>query len=304
MPIKIPNDLPAKRIFDKENVFIMDETRAITQDIRPLKIAILNLMPKKVETETQLLRLLGNTPLQMDIELLQVGSHISKNTSMEHLLKFYKRFDDVRDQKFDGLIITGAPVEQLPFEAVDYWPEMCEVLEWTKTNVFSTFHICWGAQASLYYHYGVNKYQLPAKMFGIFEHTLSAPHHTLLYGFDDVFYAPHSRHTEVREEDIRACPDLTVLSTSRQAGVYIAASSQYNQFFVTGHSEYDADTLAQEYFRDLDRGDPIDTPANYFPGNDAQNTPPMRWRAHSNLLFSNWLNYFVYQQTPYDYVVD
>lgn len=304
MPIKIPNDLPAKQIFDRENVFIMDETRAITQDIRPLKIAILNLMPKKIETETQLLRLIGNTPLQIDIELLQTGSHISRNTSPEHLLKFYKTFEDVRDRRFDGLIITGAPVEQLPFEQVDYWPELCEVMEWTKTNVFSTLHICWGAQAALYHHYGVPKHQLPAKMFGIFEHTLSEPGHTLLYGFDDIFYAPHSRHTEVRREDIEKRPELTVLSTSRQAGVYIVAGSRYNQFFVTGHSEYDADTLAQEYFRDVERGDPIDLPANYFPDGNPDNPPPMRWKAHSNMLFTNWLNYFVYQQTPYDYIME
>lgn len=304
MPIKIPADLPAKQVLNRENVFIMDENRALTQDIRPLRIAILNLMPKKIETETQLLRLLGNTPLQIEMELVQTASYTSRNTSQEHLLKFYKTFDDIRHQKFDGMIITGAPVEHLSFEEVEYWQELCEIMEWTRTNVFSTFHICWGAQAALYYHYGIPKHPLEKKMFGVFPHTLCDPGHTLLYGFDDIFYAPHSRHTEVRREDIDAHPELTVLSASEQAGVYIVASQEHNQFFITGHSEYDADTLAQEYFRDLDRGDPIELPVSYFPEDNPNNRPPMRWKAHSNLLFTNWLNYFVYQQTPYDYIED
>lgn len=302
MPIKIPVDLPAKQILSRENVFIMDEHRATTQDIRPLKIIILNLMPKKVETETQLLRLLGNTPVQLDLELLQTATYIPKNTSQEHLLKFYKTFDEIRDQKFDGLIITGAPVEQMAFEEVGYWPELCKIMEWSKTNVFSTFHICWGAQAALYYHYGIQKYPLKEKMFGIFTHDRTDKTHPLLYGFDDVFCAPHSRHTEIRREDLENHPQLSVLSVSERAGVYIAASKVRNEFFVTGHSEYDTGTLAQEYFRDLEKGDLIRLPENYFPGDDPTNPPPMRWKAHSNLLFSNWLNYFVYQQTPFDFV--
>lgn len=302
MPIKIPNNLSAQQIFSRENIFIMDESRAITQDIRPLKIVILNLMPKKIETETQLLRLLGNSPIQVDIDLLQTASHTSKNTSSEHLLHFYKTFDEIKDQKYDGMILTGAPVEQMEFADVDYWPELCEILEWTKTNVFSSFHICWSAQAALYYHYGIKKYPLDEKMFGIFSHSLTDKTHPLLYGFDDIFFAPHSRHTEVREDEIRQIADLTVLSTSQQAGVYIVASKQHNQFFVTGHSEYDADTLAQEYFRDVAKGDAIRLPQNYFPGNNQDNPPLIRWKTHAHLLYTNWLNFFVYQQTPYDYV--
>jgi len=302
MPIKIPNDLPAWQVLHKENIFIMDETRAITQDIRPLKIAIMNLMPKKIETETQLLRMLGNTPIQLDIELLQTATHISKNTSQQHLLKFYKTFDDVRDQKFDGLIITGAPVEQLDFEKVDYWEEICAVMEWSKTNVFSTFHICWGAQAALYYHYGVPKYPLEQKLFGVFPHTPTEKSHNLLYGFDDLFYAPHSRHTEVRQADIAAVPELMVLSSSPQAGVYIVASNDNKNFFITGHSEYERGTLAQEYFRDKTAGLPIALPVNYFQDDDPEKSPVKRWRSHSHLLFSNWLNYFVYQLTPYNFV--
>lgn len=303
MPIKISADLPAKQILSEENIFIMDETRAATQDIRPLRIVILNLMPKKVETETQLLRLLGNSAIQVDIELLQTATYTPKNTSAEHLLKFYKTFDDIKDKKFDGLIITGAPVEHLDFEEVSYWPELCEIMEWSKTNVFSTFHICWGAQAGMKYHYGIPKYPLIRKMFGIFEHEKTDAKHPLLYGFDDMYWAPHSRHTETRWVDVEAHPDLQVLSMSQAAGVYIVASKIYNQFFVTGHSEYDAETLAQEYFRDLNKGQGISIPQNYFPGNDASQKPLMRWKAHSNLLFSNWLNYFVYQQTPYDFVL-
>jgi len=303
VPIKIPNDLPAWQVLHKENIFIMDEHRATEQDIRPLRIAILNLMPKKIETETQLLRMLGNTPIQLEIELLQTATYTSRNTSQEHLLKFYKTFEDVKDQKFDGLIITGAPVEQMSFESVDYWSEISRIMEWSKTNVFSTFHICWGAQAALYYHYGVPKYPLKEKMFGVFQHMPANKSHHLLYGFDDVFYAPHSRHTEVREADIAAVPELEVLSTSPQAGVYIAASRDGKNFFITGHSEYERDTLAQEYFRDLDAGLPISLPQNYFLDDNPANPPMKRWRSHSNLLYSNWINYFVYQKTPYDFLI-
>ena len=302
MPINIPHGLPAKDILTAENIFIMDEIRAKSQDIRPIKLVILNLMPKKIETETQLLRLLGNTPLQLDIELIQTATHISKNTPQSHLLNFYKTFDDIKDQKFDGMIITGAPVEQMDFEEVDYWPELCKIFEWSKSNVFSTLHICWGAQAALYYYHKIPKYPLDAKMFGIFSHELTDPSHMLLYGFDDVFYAPHSRHTEVKAEDILACPELKLLSTSPQAGVYIAADSSDKNFFITGHSEYDRETLANEYFRDINKGLDIAMPANYFPNNDSSANPLIRWRAHSNILFFNWLNYFVYQRTPYNFV--
>lgn len=300
MPIKIPNDLPATKILNSENIFIMKESRAITQDIRPLKILLLNLMPKKIETETQLLRLMGNTPLQLEIELLQTATYTSKNTAQEHLLKFYKVFNDIKDQRFDGMIITGAPVEQMAFEDVDYWPELCEILEWTKTHVYSTFHICWGAQAGLYYHYGIPKYPLPQKMFGVFPHILCRAQHNLLHGFDEIFYAPHSRHTEVRAKDILADGRLELLSTSAQAGVYLAASKDQRHFFATGHSEYDRETLAGEYFRDLAKGLPIQVPCNYFPDDDPSKEPVIRWRAHSNMLFTNWLNYFVYQETPFD----
>lgn len=300
MPIKIPGDLPARQVLNKENIFIMDEARALSQDIRPLKIVILNLMPKKIETETQLLRLLGNTPIQVEIELLQMKSHTSKNTSSEHLLHFYKTFDDVKARRFDGMIITGAPVEHMEFEEVDYWPELCEIMEWTKTNVFSTFHICWGAQAALYYHYGIKKYPLEKKMFGIFPHLLYNNSHYLLYGFDDVFYAPHSRHTTIKREDIERHSSLSVLSESEQAGVYIVANDDGRQFFVTGHSEYDRETLAGEYFRDRDKGLDIEVPVNYFPHDNPANLPRYTWKAHSNLLFSNWVNFFVYENTPYD----
>jgi len=259
-------------------------------------------MPKKIETETQLLRMIGNTPLQLEIELLQMATHQSKNTTQEHLIKFYKTFGDIKSQKFDGMIITGAPVEQIPFEDVDYWPELCEIMEWTKTNVFSTFHICWGAQAALYYHHGVPKYPLDAKMFGVFRHRLIDPSHSLLYGFDEIFYAPQSRHTEIREADILANENLLLLSVSDKAGVYIAADKTGKQFFVTGHSEYDRDTLAGEYFRDVGKGLDINIPDNYFPGNDPANEPVISWRSHGNLLYSNWINYFVYQETPFDFV--
>lgn len=300
MPIKIPDTLPAAKVLESENIFIMDAHRAATQDIRPLKIIILNLMPTKIETETQLLRVLGNSPIQVDIELLQTSSYTSKNTPQEHLLSFYNTFDQIRDNRYDGMVITGAPVELMEFEQVDYWPELQEILEWTKTHVYSTFHICWGAQAGLYHHYGIPKYTLDAKMFGIFEHRLCALNHRLLRGFDEVFYAPHSRHTSVRAEEIAKHPELELLSCSDVAGVYIVANKNGRQFFVTGHSEYDRDTLAKEYFRDVGRGLEIEVPVNYFPGNDPSRSPLYSWRAHANLLFSNWLNYFVYQETPYD----
>ena len=300
MPIKIPNDLPAVKTLEDENIFVMTETRAITQDIRPLKILLLNLMPKKIETETQLSRLLGNSPLQVDLELIHTKSHKSKNTSAEHLLAFYKTFDDVKDKTFDGMIITGAPVENIPFEEVEYWQELCEIMEWTKTHVHSTFHICWGAQAGLYYHYGINKHPLDKKMFGVFEHKVNYKKSILFRGFDDKFFVPHSRHTTVLEEDIKKVKELKILSTSDEAGVYAVATKRGKQIFITGHSEYDAETLAQEYFRDLEKGLPIDIPKNYFPDNNPKKNPLVTWRSHANLLYSNWLNYFVYQTTPYD----
>ncbi len=300
MPIKIPASLPANSVLQRENIFVMDEERADHQDIRPLKIAILNLMPKKVETETQMLRLLSNTPLQIDLELLQMRSHVSRNTDDDHLFRYYKTLDNVKGQRFDGLIITGAPVEQMPFEEVDYWSELCQVFEWSKTNVYSTFHICWGAQAGLYYHYGIPKYDLPEKMFGIFPHTVEQPFHQLLRGFDELFYVPHSRHTEVRAEDILKHPELEILTRSEESGVHIVADRSGRQFFVTGHSEYDRDTLAAEYFRDLKKGLPIHIPAHYFEDDDPKKSPKFIWRGHANLLFVNWLNYFVYQQTPFN----
>ena len=300
MPIKIPASLPANSVLQRENIFVMDEERADHQDIRPLKIAILNLMPKKVETETQMLRLLSNTPLQIDLELLQMRSHVSRNTDDDHLFRYYKTLDDVKGQRFDGLIITGAPVEQMPFEEVDYWSELCQVFEWSRTNVYSTFHICWGAQAGLYYHYGIPKYDLPEKMFGIFPHTVEQPFHQLLRGFDELFYVPHSRHTEVRAEDILKHPELEILTRSEESGVHIVADRSGRQFFVTGHSEYDRDTLAAEYFRDLEKGLPIRIPAHYFEDDDPKKSPKFIWRGHANLLFVNWLNYFVYQQTPFN----
>lgn len=300
MPIKIPASLPANSVLQRENIFVMDEERADHQDIRPLKIAILNLMPKKVETETQMLRLLSNTPLQIDLELLQMRSHVSRNTDDDHLFRYYKTLDDVKGQRFDGLIITGAPVEQMPFEEVDYWSELCQVFEWSKTNVYSTFHICWGAQAGLYYHYGIPKYDLPEKMFGIFPHTVEQPFHQLLRGFDELFYVPHSRHTEVRAEDILKHPELEILTRSEESGVHIVTDRSGRQFFVTGHSEYDRDTLAAEYFRDLEKGLPIHIPAHYFEDDDPKKSPKFIWRGHANLLFVNWLNYFVYQQTPFN----
>ena len=300
MPIKIANELPAHKALELENVFVMTEKRAVSQDIRPLYILILNLMPTKIETETQLLRLLSNSPLQVEIELLQVKSHKSKNTSQEHMLKFYKTFDEIRDKKYDGLIVTGAPVELLEFEQVDYWEELCEIFEWSKKNVYSTFHICWGAQAALYYHYGVPKYPLEEKLFGVFPHRCLDNLHPLMRGIDDVFYVPHSRHTENRRSDIALVKDLQILSYSDYAGVHLVSDMACRNFFATGHSEYDRETLAKEYFRDVNKGLPINVPFNYFPDDDPQRTPRMSWKGTANLLFTNWLNYFVYQQTPYD----
>ena len=300
MPVKIPDTLPAMGVLESENIFVMGENRALHQDIRPLRLAILNLMPTKVVTETQLLRLLGNTPLQVEIELLHMESHEAKNTAAEHLLEHYTPFREVRDQSFDGLIITGAPVEQLPFEQVDYWPELVELMDWARSHVYSTLYICWGAQAGLYHYYGVPKYDLPAKMFGVFEHTVSIRYERLMRGFDDVFYAPHSRHTEIRREDVLAVPELVLLSESSESGVYIVLSADRRHVFVTGHSEYDPLTLQGEYVRDVNRGLPIAVPRNYYPGDDPGREPIVRWRSHASLLFANWLNYYVYQQTPYD----
>lgn len=300
MPIKIPDDLPAFDILVKENIFVMGEHRAFHQDIRPLKIGILNLMPTKIITETQLLRLLGNTPLQVDIVLLQPKTHKSKNTPEEHLIQFYKTFDMVEDQKFDGMIITGAPVEHLSFEEVDYWEELRAIMEWTKDNVMSTLHICWGAQAALYYHYGIEKYLLNEKMFGIFSHRITKNNVRLTRGFDENFNVPHSRHAETRREDVEKIDELEILAESEEAGVYLVASKDGRRVFVTGHPEYDALTLKTEYDRDIQRGLDIKVPKNYFPDDDPNNMPIVTWRGHANLLFSNWLNYYVYQETPYD----
>ena len=300
MPIKIPNNLPATKVLESENIFVMSETRAITQDIRPLKILILNLMPKKIETETQLARLLGNTPLQVEPTLIRTSTYQSKNVSEEHLLSFYKVFADVKKEYFDGMIITGAPVEILEFEEVDYWQELCEIMEWTKTHVHSTFHICWGAQAGLYYHFGIKKYSVPEKVFGVFPHKVDYKGSILFRGFDDVFNVPQSRHTTVLREDVEKVSELKILASSDETGVYAMSSKNGRQIFITGHSEYDADTLKNEYERDLSQGKPIKIPFNYFPNDDASKAPLVTWRAHANLLFSNWLNYFVYQSTPYD----
>ncbi len=300
MPIKIPASLPAADILQKENIFVMTETRALSQDMRPLQILLLNLMPKKIETETQLSRLLGNTPLQVELELIHTKTHESQNVSEEHLLSFYKTFDDIKDRNFDGLIITGAPVEHLPFEEVDYWEELCTIMEWSKTHVHSTFHICWGAQAGLYYHFGIGKQPLPEKMFGIFPHKLDHKKSILFRGFDDTFMVPHSRHTTVRREDIETVPGLKILASSEEAGVYAVSTKRGKQIFITGHSEYDAMTLNNEYQRDLSQGKPISIPKNYFPGDDPKKKPMVTWRSCANLLYSNWLNYFVYQTTPYD----
>ncbi|MGI6031678.1 MAG: homoserine O-acetyltransferase MetA [Eubacteriales bacterium] len=300
MPIKIPNSLPATSILDHENIFVMTEYRAINQAIRPLRIIILNLMPTKVTTETQLLRLLSNSPLQVEIDLIQTSTHVAKNTPQDHLLTFYKTFDEIRNKKYDGMIITGAPVELMDYEEVDYWPELCEIMEWSKKNVYSTFHICWGAQAGLYYHYGIPKYQLAHKMFGVYLHQANKSKWRITRGFDNLFYAPHSRHTEVRAEDIEKIPSLRILAQSAEAGVYLVCKENGRQIFVMGHSEYDRDTLAQEYFRDVGKGLDINIPCNYFPNDDPSLPPTITWRSHAYLLFSNWLNYYVYQTTPYN----
>ncbi len=300
MPIRIPNELPAVKVLTSENIFVMTEKRAITQDIRPLKLLILNLMPLKIDTETQLSRMLGNTPLQIEIELLKTSSYESKNTSAEHLITFYKTFDEIRHKKFDGMIITGAPVEQMEFEEVEYWEELCEIMEWSKTNVTSTFHICWGAQAGLYYHYGIKKYPLDKKLFGVFAHVVEYKNSILMRGFDDVFYVPHSRHTTIMREDIEKNPELKILASSPDAGVYAVSTKNGRQIFITGHSEYDPGTLKKEYLRDKNLGLPIEMPKNYFPDDDDTKEPMSTWRAHANLLYTNWLNYFVYQTTPYD----
>lgn len=300
MPIKIPADLPATETLHNENIFVMTESRALTQDIRPLKILILNLMPTKIATETQLARLLGNSPLQVEPEFLQTASYVPKNTSAEHMIAFYKHFDEVKNNKYDGLIITGAPVEQMPFEEVEYWDELCRIMEWSKTNVTSTFHICWGAQAGLYYHYGIQKYPLDKKLFGVFLHKAEHKRSMLLRGFDDEFWVPHSRHTTVLREDIEKHPELKILASSDEAGVYAVATERGKQIFITGHSEYDADTLKKEYLRDKNAGLPIEVPKNYFPDDDDTKEPIVRWRSHANLIYSNWLNYFVYQITPYN----
>ena len=300
MPIQIPNDLPAVSTLQQENIFVMPENRAAAQDIRPLEIVLLNLMPTKVVTETQFSRLLGNTPLQVHLELMHTTTHTAKNVAQDHLLNFYKSFDELKHRKFDGMIITGAPVEHMNFEDVDYWPELCEIMEWSKTHVHSTFHICWGAQAGLYYHYGVPKRQLDEKLFGVFSHSADYKRSILLRGFDDEFWAPHSRHTTVLREDIERVPNLKILASSPKAGVYALMNDKGRQIFVTGHSEYDADTLQNEYLRDKNLGLPIHVPENYYPNDDDSREPVVRWRSHANLLFSNWLNYFVYQTTPYD----
>lgn len=300
MPIKIQSDLPAREILDNENIFVMDEYRAMHQNIRPLQICILNLMPVKQDTELQLLRSLSNTPLQVDVTFMKMNSHLSLNTSATHLNKFYDTFDDLKSNKYDGLIITGAPVEQIPFEEVDYWKELCEIMEWSKTHVHSTFHICWGAQAGLYYHYGIKKHLLPEKLSGIYTHKVLVPHHKLMRGFDDTFTLPHSRHTGIDEEALKRCRGLEVLAVSEIAGSCVICSRNGRQVFVTGHAEYDRDTLAKEYFRDKNKGLNPNVPYNYFPNDDASKTPPMIWRSNATLLYTNWLNYFVYQATPYD----
>ena len=300
MPIKIPDTLPAKNILEQENIFVMSHFRAEHQHIRPLYILILNLMPTKIVTETQLARLLGNTPLQVEMDLLKVEGHTPKNTPEEHMLAFYKTFDEVKDRYFDGMVITGAPVEELPFEEVDYWNELCTIMEWSKSHVYSTFHICWGAQAALYYHYGVPKYPLPEKMFGVFPHKVSHRNSILFRGFDDTFMVPHSRHTTIRKEDILATNKLKILAESEEAGIYAMSTDGGRQVFITGHSEYDPDTLEKEYLRDKNAGLPIHVPYNYYPEDDDTKRPVCTWRSSAHLMYSNWLNYFVYQETPYN----
>lgn len=302
MPIRTQSDLPAKEILEKENIFVMDENRAMHQDIRPISIAILNLMPLKEDTELQLLRSLSNTPLQVDITFLTVTSHESKNTSMSHLNKFYQTFDDIKEKRFDGLIITGAPVEKMEFEEVDYWEEVCTIMDWSKTHVTSTMHLCWGAQAGLYYHYGIKKHILDHKVFGIFDHRVMNRKVPLVRGFDDHFMAPHSRNTENRTEDIRAIKELTILAESEEAGVFLAIADEGRKIFVMGHPEYDRMTLDKEYKRDLEKGIEISLPKNYYPDDDASQKPNLQWRSHGNALYSNWLNYYVYQTTPYDFI--
>ena len=301
MPIVIPGSLPAFETLSEENIFIINEERSIHQDMRPLEIAIVNLMPTKIETETQLLRLLGNSPLQVNITLLKTNSYVSKNTSEDHLSSFYNIFDDIKDKRFDGMIITGAPIETLQFEDVDYWNELEKIMEFSKTNVTSTFHICWGAQAGLYYHYGINKYPLKKKMFGIYKHTLNNPKNKLFRGFDEVYNAPHSRYTEIKKEDIDKVDDLEILSESEEAGVYVVASKNVKQIFVTGHSEYDKNTLKKEYTRDKEKGLEIGVPINYFKNDDPNLEPIVTWKSHAHLIFSNWLNYCVYQETPFEW---
>jgi len=300
MPIKIPDKLPAAKILRDENIFVMTEKRAASQDIRPLKIAILNIMPTKITTETQLLRLLGNSPIQVDVDLIKTQTYEPKNTSFEHLFTFYKVFDDIKDQKYDGLIITGAPVETMSFEEVEYWDELCKIMEWSKTHVTSTLHICWGAQAGLYYHFGVEKELLPKKLAGVYSHKIKKKNTKLLRGFDDEFYAPHSRYTKSVSQQIKDCDKLEVLADSKEAGELLIASKDGKMLFITGHVEYDANTLATEYFRDVDKGINPEIPENYFPGNDPKKTPVVKWRSAATLLFSNWVNYHLYQTTPYD----
>lgn len=300
MPVKVQNDLPAKSILENENIFVMDEDRAMHQNIRPLSICILNLMPVKQDTELQLLRALSNTPLQIAVSFMKMNSHVSLNTPIQHLNQFYKTFDELKNNKYDGLIITGAPVEQIPFEEVDYWKELCEIMDWSRKHVFSTFHICWGAQAGLYYHYGLKKVLLPQKLFGVYEHKVMNRKVPLVRGFDDTFLIPHSRHTAVLSEDIHNCSELTVLAESEEAGVLLCMAEEGRQIFVMGHPEYDRYTLHNEYMRDKNKGLPIQMPKNYYPGNDDTQRPSLQWRSHSNNLYCNWLNYYVYQTTPYD----
>ena len=300
MPIRIPAGLPAREILESENIFVMDLERAVTQDIRPLHILILNLMPTKITTETQLARLLGNTPIQVEMELLRVSTHTAKNTSAEHMITYYQTFDEIRDKFYDGMIITGAPVEQMPFEEVEYWDELCEIMEWTRTHVYRSFHICWGAQAGLYYHYGIRKYPLEEKLFGIYEHTITHKGSILFRGFDDVFLVPHSRHTTIHRDEVEAVKELKILAESEKAGIYAISTDGGTQIFITGHSEYDTLTLESEYLRDKNLGLPIHVPENYYPDDDDQKRPRNTWRSGANLIYSNWLNYFVYQSTPFE----
>lgn len=300
MPIKIQRDLPAREILENENIFVMDDFRAVHQDIRPLNVLILNNMPVKQDTELQLLRALSNTPLQVDVTFMNTKSHISQNTSANHLNRFYCTFDDIKEEKFDGMIITGAPVEDITFEEVDYWDEICMIMDWAETHVTSTLHICWGAQAGFYHYYGINKIKLPQKLFGIYEHRVNNRKIPLVRGFDDVFLAPHSRHTATSTEELKNCKELTILAESEEAGVFLALAEEGKKIFVTGHPEYDRLTLKNEYFRDLNKGLPIQVPYNYFPGDDPEQKPLLTWRSHSNNLYTNWLNYYVYQNTPYE----